>query len=117
MANVINPFLYAMFDYGPPISCRSEIQVKCLKMYSTIFFCRRISRAKCNNNDEENSNIATEKNNRVEVKTDLIIYNLSNLFYENHDVAMSSSRTDSVMGLNILSNCPGWEFLNINTTL
>ena len=35
--------------------------------------------------------------------------------YEDHDIAiaMSSSRADPVLGLNILSYCPGWGYLNI----
>ena len=46
-----------------------------------ITFNRRISRktTNCNNNDGENTHLATEKNNRVEVKTDMIINNLVNL--------------------------------------
>ena len=35
--------------------------------------------------------------------------------YENRDmaIAMSSSRADTVLGLNIPSSCPGWGYLNI----
>ena len=35
--------------------------------------------------------------------------------YENRDmaIAMSSSRADPVLGLNIPSSCPGWGYLNI----
>ena len=37
------------------------------------------------------------------------------LSYENRDmaIAMSSSRADPVLGLNIPSSCPGWGYLNI----
>ena len=35
--------------------------------------------------------------------------------YENRDmaIAMSSSRAEPVLGLNISSSCPGWGYLNI----
>ena len=38
-----------------------------------------------------------------------------NIEYENRDmaIAMSSSRADPVLGLNIQSSCPGWGYLNI----
>ena len=38
-----------------------------------------------------------------------------NFVYENRDmaIAMSSSRADPVLGLNIPSSCPGWGYLNI----
>ena len=37
-------------------------------------------------------------------------------YYENCDIAiaMSSSRADPVLGLYILSYCPGWGYLNIS---
>ena len=32
-------------------------------------------------------------------------------------IAMSSSRADPVLGLNIISSCPGWGYLNIYKTM
>ena len=57
------------------------LSLKTDNIRSTLIFYRRISRktANCNNNDGENTNTATEKNNRIEVKTDMIIDNLPNL--------------------------------------
>ena len=42
VANVMNPFLYAMYDYGPPIGCRYILSHLGI-VYLDLFYIRRTS--------------------------------------------------------------------------
>ena len=66
MANVVNPFLYAMFDYGPDLAfCR--LQINNIDYHFIYFKCR-----KNNGNGDTNDLPDTDESNKKMVKNLLI---------------------------------------------
>ena len=75
MANVMNPFLYAMFDYGPDIGdivgCRwKQSFINCFVSLNGVFVHpRKITSGGRNNNINDDADEDTAENNKIKVKT------------------------------------------------
>ena len=83
MANVINPFLYAMFDYGPnfwnSVGCRwQQSFINCFVSLNGVFVqSRKITCGDRNNIINDDAEEDTAENNKNKVKT--FLFNVKQL--------------------------------------